>query len=163
VKKTTVALVTLVTLASAGLLLATAPAQAAPRHVPSAKAAQPVQGVPGRHFCTGYPQAAGTQTPMTVKAGNGSATVTWWDDGDPSTLSYKVIASPQRLVKGTQPTNPSRTKAVGTGCTNLTVTITGLQHKVGYLFWLDEVSKSYEHPSARTESTVGTSLLIYTK
>jgi hypothetical protein len=86
--------------------------------------------------CPRYPRPK--QIPLHVAPGSGSAQVSWVSDGDVSVRSYRVTALSQQLVGGTQPAAPTLTTPRGTGCGSRSVSFSGLSHRAGYVFWLEE-------------------------
>lgn len=102
----------------------------------------PAVAAPAR---TTAPRCTGTSRPgqingLDVRAGAGSATVSWFNTGDPGLLSYRVAAVPQRLQEGQQAPVDWRSIPAGAGCRTMTSTISGLTRGASYVFWLDAVS-----------------------
>ena len=94
--------------------------------------------------CVGRLQA-GVRNGLTAVPGAGSATVTWWNVGDPALQGYQVAAVSQNFVTGTQPPWKWQTVAPGTGCTEMTATFTGLDTGSAYIFVLHAVVQNYEN------------------
>jgi hypothetical protein len=91
-----------------------------------------------------------------VTAGSGAATVTWMADDRDEVRSYQVSAVSQELVGGTQPAPVTATAAQPDGCSQLTVTVSGLVTGDSYVFWLEEEITSPSTGVTRLEQ-VGTS------
>ena len=98
---------------------------------------------------------------LTVEAGAGTATVSWFNPGDPDLVEYKLTAIPQVLVTGQQPELVWETVAPGAPCRTLTATVTGLDRNAPYMFSVDAVSKAYNSDGNRTV-TVARSGVTYT-
>ena len=94
--------------------------------------------------CTGHLQA-GVRNGLTAVPGAGSATVKWWNIGDPALQGYQLAAVSQNFVTGMQP--PWKWLAVqpGIGCTEMTATFTGLDTGSAYVFVLHAVVQNYEN------------------
>jgi hypothetical protein len=94
--------------------------------------------------CTGHLQQ-GVRDGLTVVPGVGSASVTWWNVGDPAVQSYHLAAVSQAYVYGVQPPWKWLTVAAGKGCGQVTATMSGLLSKKPYVFVLHAVVKNYEN------------------
>jgi hypothetical protein len=86
--------------------------------------------------CGGY--ATPRRITPTVVAGAGQATVTFPSDPSKDVQGYRVEAVDQRLLTGDQPPHVVVTAAQVTGCTDITVTLTGLVSGDPYVFWIEE-------------------------
>jgi hypothetical protein len=91
---------------------------------------------PGLGYCPGQ-LYQGKLDGLSVAAGYGSATITWYGANNVQVLSYRVSSVSQHLVAGPQPAPPTVLVAPGKACQQLSVTVTGLAHQTYYVFWLD--------------------------
>ncbi|HST82641.1 MAG TPA: hypothetical protein VLL08_12980 [Kineosporiaceae bacterium] len=109
------------------------------------------------------PRGPGTTVErLTAIAGTGSATVTWWDLGDPDTRSYELAIVPVgAIINPIGAVNtPIRylTIPAPNTCKQITVNIPGLRSGEAYRFWLlanneSQVQKRNYRPSrGETES-----------
>jgi hypothetical protein len=82
----------------------------------------------------------------TVSAGTGTAT--WWDLGDPDTVSYDLVAVPLyiNLYDNTRniprPTTVRANVPAPNACKQMTATVTGLTSGTSYLFTLQAINTS---------------------
>jgi hypothetical protein len=86
--------------------------------------------------CSGYPVPR--RIVPGVVPGPGTATLSWRSDASADVQRYRVQAVSQRLVPGPQPEPPALTVGQPAGCEELSVTFTGLDSGVAYVFWLEE-------------------------
>ncbi|MGI5177976.1 fibronectin type III domain-containing protein [Dactylosporangium sp. CA-152071] len=93
--------------------------------------------------CTGVVRP-GVINGVEVVPGTASATVSWWNIGDPSIVSYQLTAMSQELLIGPQPGWTWQTVPPGKGCTRVTTTVTGLISQTPYVFVVHAVLKKYE-------------------
>ncbi|MEV4137701.1 fibronectin type III domain-containing protein [Dactylosporangium sp. NPDC049742] len=93
--------------------------------------------------CTGVVRP-GVINGVEVVPGTASATVSWWNIGDPSIVSYQLTAVSQELLIGPQPGWTWQTVPPGKGCTRVTTTVTGLISQTPYVFVVHAVLKKYE-------------------
>ncbi|GAA1517228.1 hypothetical protein GCM10009827_035150 [Dactylosporangium maewongense] len=93
--------------------------------------------------CTGVVRP-GVINGVDVVPGTASATVSWWNIGDPSIVSYQLTAMSQELLIGPQPGWTWQTVPPGKGCTRVTTTVTGLISQTPYVFVVHAVLKKYE-------------------
>lgn len=93
--------------------------------------------------CTGVVRP-GVINGVDVVPGTASATVSWWNIGDPSIVEYRLTAMPQELLIGPQPGWTWQTVAPGKGCTRVTATVTGLISQTPYVFVVHALLKKYE-------------------
>ncbi|MFF5232096.1 fibronectin type III domain-containing protein [Dactylosporangium sp. NPDC000521] len=93
--------------------------------------------------CTGVVRP-GVINGVEVVPGTTSATVSWWNIGDPSIASYQLTAMSQELLIGPQPGWTWQTVPPGRGCTRVTTTVTGLISQTPYVFVVHAVLKKYE-------------------
>ncbi|MFI7585457.1 hypothetical protein ACIB24_00100 [Spongisporangium articulatum] len=98
------------------------------------------------------PRGPGNQVQnLTITPGKGTATISWWDIGDPDASTYDVVGVPMGgggqqtgdpLAEGRKGVAKVITlKAPGT-CTKVQTTMTGLQSGQPYVFWLTAATKS---------------------
>jgi hypothetical protein len=113
----------------------------------------------GTPACAGNEQLGGIAG-LAVKPGAGSATVTWYNPGDPRLVQYRLTAIPQNLVGGSQPDLTWQEIAPGAGCRTMTATVTGLTSGAPYVFSLDAVLTNYDTDGNRT-ATIARSLVVY--
>jgi hypothetical protein len=73
-----------------------------------------------------------------------SATVSWWNIGDPSVVEYKLTWMSQELLIGPQPGWTWLSVPPGKGCTRVTATVTGLISQTPYVFVVHALLKKYE-------------------
>lgn len=73
-----------------------------------------------------------------------SATVSWWNVGDPAVVEYQVTWMSQELLIGPQPGWTWQSVPPGWGCTRVTTTITGLISQTPYVFVVHALLKKYE-------------------
>jgi hypothetical protein len=145
--------------ASAGLRTVSSPS-------PTPTLALPATAAPGGTApssaapCTGV-QQTGQLGGLTVVPGPGTATVTWYNPGDPALVEYELTAMPQIIVSGAQPSLRWQPIKPGAGCRMMTATVTGLSRGAPYVFSLDVVSRNYNADGNRTV-TVARSTVIET-
>jgi hypothetical protein len=88
--------------------------------------------------CT-QPHGPGHDMPLlTATPGKGSATISWWDLGDPDTQGYRVDALPSSQRGTVTQTNVAAPKT----CKSVSVTIGGLKSGVSYQFMLLATNQS---------------------
>jgi hypothetical protein len=97
--------------------------------------------------CGGY-YRQGVRNGLTVVPGTTSATVSWWNLGDPALQTYELAAVSQELVFGIQPPWKWQTVAKGTDCGLITTTFTGLTSGKPYVFVLHALLRAYENVPA---------------
>src|SRR5262249_37094890 len=109
--------------------------------------ASPTYSTPTPSFspteCTGVVQA-GVINGADVTPGTTSATVSWWNVGDPAITEYQVAAVPQELYYGPQPAWTWHAVPPGKGCTRVTTTVTGLTSQAPYVFVVHALLKKYD-------------------
>ncbi len=132
------------------------PTVALPAAEPPAPAPAPASAAP----CTGS-RPAGQLAGLTVEPGPGTATVSWYNHGDPKLVEYRLTPIPQVIVAGFQPELQWTSIAPGAGCRDMTATLTGLDRDAPYVFSLDAVSANYNADGVRTV-TVARSVVVYT-
>jgi hypothetical protein len=93
--------------------------------------------------CTGQ-VLLGVVNGADVVPGTTSATVTWWNIGDPAITEFRVAAVTQQIYYGTQPPWTWQSVAPGGGCTRLSTTVTGLTSGAAYVFVVHALLKKYE-------------------
>lgn len=93
--------------------------------------------------CTGVVRQ-GVINGVDVVPGTASATVSWWNVGDPSIVEYRLTAMSQELLIGPQPGWTWQSVPPGKGCTRVTATVTGLISQTPYVFVVHAVLKKYE-------------------
>ncbi|GAA0723334.1 hypothetical protein Drose_09580 [Dactylosporangium roseum] len=93
--------------------------------------------------CTGMLRQ-GVINGLDVTPGTTSATVTWWNIGDPAITEYRLTAVSQELYRGVQPGWTWQSVPPGKGCTRVSATVTGLSSQVPYVFVLHALLKKYE-------------------
>ncbi|MEV0135103.1 hypothetical protein AB0H83_42455 [Dactylosporangium sp. NPDC050688] len=109
--------------------------------------------------CTGVVRP-GVVNGAEVVPGTTSATVSWWNIGDPSLVEYQLTWMSQELLIGPQPGWTWLSVPPGKGCTRVTATVTGLISQTPYVFVVHALLKKYESlpPTApevaRSESVV---------
>lgn len=105
---------------------------------------------------------------LTATPGTGSATVSWWDLGDPDTGSYSIAvvpngvdSRPNRGPDSTSQVDPVREVTVDApqSCQDMSVSITGLKSGDTYRFWLTanntsqaQGGRAYRHTRGETET-----------
>jgi hypothetical protein len=109
--------------------------------------------------CTSLPRQAQING-LTVVAGPGSASVTWYHPGDGNPVSYRLTAMPQHLVSGVQPALSWQTIVPRSDCGTMTATVTGLTRGRPYILSLDAVS-TRSNTDGEAGSTVARSGVIY--
>lgn len=105
---------------------------------------------------------AGVIAPLAVQAGTNKATVTWYHPGDPAITSYRITSISQDPVPGPQPDLVWQEKKPADGCSDLSVTVTGLQRDTAYVFSVDAVRKPTWTNTTRA-ATVARSEAVLTK
>jgi hypothetical protein len=89
-------------------------------------------------------QQRGPEMPVrtfSATPGKGQVTLSWWDLGDPDTVSYQIdVVS---VSDGGSDRRAVTVKAPNT-CKTMTVTITGLRSGAGYGFWLVATNRAPE-------------------
>ncbi|MCM4078879.1 fibronectin type III domain-containing protein [Paractinoplanes hotanensis] len=105
---------------------------------------------------------AGVIAPLTVKVGTTTATVTWYHPGDPAITTYRITSISQDPVPGPQPDLAWQDKKPADGCSNLSVTVTGLQRNNRYVFSVDAVRKPTWTDTTRA-ATIARSEAVLTK
>ncbi|WP_327005479.1 fibronectin type III domain-containing protein [Dactylosporangium sp. NBC_01737] len=93
--------------------------------------------------CTGVVRP-GVINGASVVPGTTSATVSWWNVGDPSLLEYQLTWMSQELLIGPQPGWTWQSVPPGKGCTRVTATVTGLISQTPYIFVVHALLKKYE-------------------
>jgi hypothetical protein len=93
--------------------------------------------------CTGVVRP-GVVNGITVVPGTTSATVSWWNIGDPSLTEYQLTYMSQELMIGPQPAWPWQSVPPGRGCTRVTATVTGLAPQTPYVFVVHALLQKYE-------------------
>jgi hypothetical protein len=116
--------------------------------LPSASGMYPSSSpYPSPGQCGGY-YRQGVRNGLTVVPGTTSATVSWWNLGDPALQSYELAAVSQELTFGIQPPWKWQTVEKSTGCNQITTTFTGLSSGKPYVFVLHAVLRTYENVPA---------------
>jgi hypothetical protein len=110
--------------------------------------------------CVGS-RPAGQLAGLTVEPGPGTATVSWYNHGDPMLVEFRLTPIPQVILAGYQPELQWTAIAPGAGCREMTATLTGLDREAPYVFSLDAVSRNYNADGVRTV-TVARSVVVYT-
>lgn len=105
---------------------------------------------------------AGVVAPLTVKVGTTTATVTWYHPGDPAITTYRITSMSQGPVPGPQPDLVWQEKKPADGCSDLSVTVTGLQRDTAYVFSVDAVRKPTWTNTTRA-ATIARSEAVLTK
>lgn len=80
----------------------------------------------------------------TVVPGTTSATVSWWNVGDPAVVEYQLTWMSQELLIGPQPGWTWLSVPPTRGCTRVTATVTGLISQTPYIFVVHAMLKKYE-------------------
>jgi hypothetical protein len=93
--------------------------------------------------CTGVVRP-GVINGATVVPSTTTATVSWWNIGDPSLVEYQLTWMSQELLIGPQPGWTWQSVAPGKGCTRVTATVTGLISQTPYVFVVHALLKKYE-------------------
>lgn len=93
--------------------------------------------------CTGMVRP-GVVNGLDVTPASTSATVSWWNVGDPAIIEYQLAAVSQDLRYGPQPGWTWQSVPPGTGCTRVSTTVTGLAPQTAYVFVLHAVLQRYE-------------------
>jgi hypothetical protein len=105
--------------------------------------------------CTSNRQPGGTLTPAVTLSGT-TATVTWWHDGDARVSAYRVTPALQvRTPSDGQKPLVWTTVKPGTGCHQLSATLTGLARGSSYEIWLDTVTVDPLYPGRSVDLMVG--------
>lgn len=118
--------------------------------------AAPAGTAPAR--CAGTTRS-GQLNGLSVQPGARSATVTWFNGGDPGLVSYRLAAVPQRLETGNQLPVDWQDVPAGAGCRTMSFTISGLSSGEPYIFWLDAVSRRLVGDGTR-DNAVGRSEVV---
>lgn len=99
--------------------------------------------------------------PVDVATAAGSATMTWWHNGDPATVAYWVGVEPQLWVRPTAPgdlvtSSPVTwtTVAPPQGCRTVSYRVPGLRRGVSYTLWLEVQASLPESPAGFARTTV---------
>ncbi|MFB9182895.1 hypothetical protein ACFFX1_32550 [Dactylosporangium sucinum] len=98
---------------------------------------------PGPSECTGVVRP-GIVNGLDVTPGTTTATVSWWNIGDPAITEYQLAAVPQFFNYGPQPGWTWQAVPPGKGCTRVTATVSGLQSQSPYVFVLHALLTKYE-------------------
>ena len=106
-----------------------------------------VQGAPMRRYDLkprgACPQSHGKGLhvgQLAAEPGAGSATISWWDLGDPNTIEYRITAVP--ITGPGQVT--TKTVAAPKTCKNVSMAFTGLTSGTSYLFMITAANSSPE-------------------
>ncbi|MEV4511950.1 hypothetical protein AB0K00_23660 [Dactylosporangium sp. NPDC049525] len=93
--------------------------------------------------CTGVVRP-GVVNGASVLPGTTSATVSWWNIGDPALVEYQLTWMSQELLIGPQPGWTWLAVAPGKGCTRVTATVTGLVSQTPYVFVVHALLRKYD-------------------
>jgi hypothetical protein len=119
----------------------------------------PARTLPPTSAVCSSPRGHGVDMPMDVAVSGGTATVTWWHNGDSRIVEYRVTAVLQATTSGDQKPLTWTSVAPGTGCNKLTTTLTGLASGSTYEIWVDTLATSTEHPGLPEDLMAGRSTI----
>jgi hypothetical protein len=106
------------------------------------------------------PQYSGPQVHVLIDAvpGTGSATISWWNYGDPDVVSYRV--APIEYTQRGSPSPTWETFQLPVGCYQASHTITGLTPGARYEFMLEAVETNHAGRGTALHRGIGLSSLI---
>jgi hypothetical protein len=93
--------------------------------------------------CAGH-YKQGVRNGLDVTSSGGTATVSWWEIGDPALQGYQLATVSQDFVYGMQPAWKWQVVAQANACRKIQATVAGLKVGGHYVFVLHAVIKNYE-------------------